>query len=376
MSVTLSKLSSYQFQGTESIKRAAADFAQQWDLLLGEPWYQPPEQLRSEYARAVLHHPANLYGPPAGDQEFRLQLAGEMGQAVSSEMVLIGNGSKELLWLTLSDSVSKIAAVGCPAYPGHLSQLTAIGTQVVVCAAPGSRGLVTAEMLAEMNETPDLVVVSSPVNPTGAQYDARQAREVVNWCEEHGALLLVDEVYHELKYSGEVSPFVELDRWQNLVVVRSFSKWLGVCGWRMGYLVTARERIERLVKSRKQLLNPAALPLQIALSRSLDGLTDFGFSRAKEFAQSVDQLIPVLQNAGLQVHRPEAGFYLFVNTADTGLPGSEWCHGLARAGGILCWPGDDYLDEWGLRISLGGTPPELVADLAAALSRALAEVSP
>ena len=95
-------------------------------------------------------------------------------------------------------------------------------------------------MLEAIDDSARIVFLASPNNPTGNLLTERDARALLKT----GVIVCVDETYYE--FSGStLSPL--LDEYENLVILRSFSKWAGIAGLRVGYAIASSELIGHLM---------------------------------------------------------------------------------------------------------------------------------
>jgi len=90
------------------------------------------------------------------------------------------------------------------------------------------------------------VVVNSPCNPTGAVYPPALIRDIARLAEQYGALVVSDEIYEDMIYTGEhYSPAADFE---NVITVNGFSKCFAMTGWRLGYVAAPPEIVEGMIK--------------------------------------------------------------------------------------------------------------------------------
>ena len=100
-------------------------------------------------------------------------------------------------------------------------------------------------VLKEINDKTDLVVLCNPNNPTGTLIKRKEIIEIAEQALGKNAIVLVDEAYYE--FSNET--VIDLvNEYENLVVLRSFSKAFGLAGLRIGFLVSCEKNIKNLLK--------------------------------------------------------------------------------------------------------------------------------
>jgi histidinol-phosphate aminotransferase len=95
-------------------------------------------------------------------------------------------------------------------------------------------------MLEAIDDSARIVFLPSPNNPTGNLLTESDARALL----ETGVVVCVDETYYEFS-NNTLSPL--LDEYENLVILRSFSKWAGIAGLRVGYVIASSNLVSHLM---------------------------------------------------------------------------------------------------------------------------------
>ena len=281
--------------------------------------------------------------PEPMDEERLREVAAQAYGADSAANIAGAPGTQILLPMVFGLARRGRAAVLSPTYAEHARAARLVGHDVTETARPDD--------LADA----DLGVIVNPNNPDGRIVPLRQIREIAARMAGRGGLLVVDEAFMDLG-PGEESASREVEE-RPIVVLRSFGKFYGLAGVRLGFAIASRERAARL----RDLLGPWAVPGpalaigQVALgdepwrthmrqrldreSRRLDdlilktGLTACGTSLYRFIRHPVaDALHRRLGEAGIHAR----GFRALPGALRLGLPGDEaaW----ARL--------EDALDSW------------------------------
>eukprot|EP00297_Palpitomonas_bilix_P007364 CAMPEP_0113909934 /NCGR_PEP_ID=MMETSP0780_2-20120614/27182_1 /TAXON_ID=652834 /ORGANISM="Palpitomonas bilix" /LENGTH=392 /DNA_ID=CAMNT_0000905907 /DNA_START=86 /DNA_END=1264 /DNA_ORIENTATION=- /assembly_acc=CAM_ASM_000599 len=92
------------------------------------------------------------------------------------------------------------------------------------------------------------LIVCNPINPSGRVLKEEEVKKMVQMCADKGALLILDECYADLTF-GDVTHYCPMHDSvvDNVIVVRGFSKVLGVQSWRVGYVIASEELIAECV---------------------------------------------------------------------------------------------------------------------------------
>jgi aminotransferase len=342
------------------------DPASSW--LVGEPCAAPPDTLGHALARAAR---TDRYGypPPAGLPQLREVLASrhhEGGYEVSSAQTVVTNGAKAglmALLATLLDPGDEVIHPR-PCYPAYPAMAIRLGARPI--AADESDGTFDGWMDSvseRIGPRTRAVILSSPSNPTGATLSSSQARELVEFCREHHLRLICDEAYTDFRFSPDSQGLAaEFDPTRETVVqVRSASKSWALCGWRLGWVVADAGLATRVAATHSTLVNPAPGPAQTALCSLPDVAPDYLLEARRGVQQRLTELCAALGDVGLEVRKPEGGFYLWLEVeslveASELSTVTDWCIAIAHRHGVGLWPGDDFGGSG--RVRLAATAPE------------------
>lgn len=104
----------------------------------------------------------------------------------------------------------------------------------------------TKRVLDAVGKKTKLIILCNPNNPTGSLIDKKDIIKIVEKAQKNDALVLLDEAYYQ--YSGAECLDL-IDKYDNLVIIRTFSKAYGLGGLRLGYAVSNEEIIKNMLKS-------------------------------------------------------------------------------------------------------------------------------
>lgn len=206
--------------------------------------YDLPEAVKKRVLDAALTRPWSRY-PDFDPRELLERLAAFAGWRADG--VLAGNGSNELIEALLLVTVGPGTRVLVPEPTFTLYALLTrvLGGELVPAPLGPELEYRPAELRA-MREAvaPALTIVCSPNNPTGAFLEPE---DVASLCAVNDGLVVVDEAYHEFAGKSVVPLLADHP---NLVVLRTFSKAMGMAGLRVGYLLASTEIVREVNKAR------------------------------------------------------------------------------------------------------------------------------
>lgn len=265
--------------------------------------------------------------------------------------------------------------------PGHLGvgpgdlvvqPELAYPTYEVGAVLAGARILATDSLTAIGPETPRILWINSPSNPTGRILGADHLRKVVDWCRERGVLLISDECYLEFSWSAGAAPVSVLHpeicggSAEGILAVHSLSKRSNLAGYRCAFAAGDPDVIGELLAVRKNLGLQMPGPQQLAMAAALADDAHVERQRAR-YAARRELLIPALRDAGFAIDHSEGALYLWATRGEDCWATIDW---LADSG-ILAAPGSFYgaAGARHVRIALTATD-ERVAAAVGRLSRA------
>lgn len=278
--------------------------------------------------------------PDTTHMEIRCLLEDYVG--IDAQHIMVGNGSDELIDLLLRLLlVPGDKTINCIPTFGMYSFSTEIcgGTVTKVTRTPGY-DIDMDKVGAAVDDRTKIIFVASPNNPTGNAVPPETIRDLLAL----GPVVVVDEAYYEF-CGTTVAPWIT--RYDNLIVLRTFSKWAGLAGLRVGYGLFPKEIIDHLWKIKPPYnVNIAA---QIAVRESL---IDLGYLR--ETVQAIvterDRLFLKLKNIDYLLPLPSQANFIYVRLLQRqGLEVKE----RLKQDGILVRYFDTPLLRNGIRISVG-----------------------
>ncbi|MGL4305375.1 MAG: pyridoxal phosphate-dependent aminotransferase [Mycobacteriaceae bacterium] len=324
-------------------------------LAAGQPSTPAPAPVLRA-AREALGSQLLGYTESLGIPELRKAIAQyhsqKSGITVEPDEVIVTTGSSAgltLAFLAAFDIGDTVVTVS-PGYPAYRNSLKALGCQVIeLPCGPETGYQLTVGMLESCEKPPQGVVLASPANPTGAVIDPREFLAVIQWCDEHGTLLISDEIYHGISYEG-VRTMSAWEASRRSVVLGSASKYFSMTGWRLGWMLvpeSLQNSVERLASN--MTVCPPAISQYAAVaafgSESIQELQShvYRYSRNKEI------LINGLAEQGITNIAPAQGaFYVYADVSHLTNDSTKWCASLLERTGVALAPGIDFDTARGL----------------------------
>ena len=187
-------------------------------------------------------------------------------------------------------------------------------------------------------------MLASPANPTGnlIGLDALRALNM-ELKQLPGTVLICDEIYQGLQYGSEPETALTLGD-ENVVVINSFSKFFGMTGWRVGWVVAPEAMIEPMERLAQNIFLAAPTTAQhAALAAFSDANMAILEERRQAFQARRDFLYAAIADLGLGVGTIPAGaFYLYADVGRFTDDSMSFTRELLDAAGVAITPGLDF----------------------------------
>lgn len=272
------------------------------------------------------HASRNEYAPVEGLPELRRAVADwhrrREGIETHEDLVLVGPGSKELLFLLQMTFYGEII-VPTPCWVSYTPQANIIGRRVRLVHTSFDDGWkLSPELLERSFESdhdryrPRLFVLNYPGNPTGVTYSDAELAEIARVCRDYEVLILSDEIYSGLHFGGTHTS-VARHYPEGTIIANGISKWASAGGWRLGVFTFPHELSwlhEAMASVASETYTSVSTPIQHAAIRA--------FQQSRRMELSLFHMRRILStlalyahgrlsDAGMAVARPEGAFYLF-----------------------------------------------------------------
>lgn len=316
-------------------------------LEIGEPDFPTPAPVLAG-AREALDAGHTRYTPALGIPALRELISAAYAPTMrpGAGRVAVTAGGSGALLLTFGAllSAGDEVLMPDPSYPAnrHFVELFEGHPRMIPVDADTGYQL-TAEMV-ERNWGPRTVAVmlASPSNPTGTVVPAPELGRILETTNRLGGTLVVDEIYLGLTYDGDAESV--LARGGDVVVINSFSKYHGMTGWRLGWMVAPEPLtadINRLAQN--VFLSPGAVAQHAALRAFDTQVLEELEQRRDVFRQRRDFLVPALRELGFDVPvTPSGAFYVYAGCARFSDDSLAFSLDALESAGVAIAPGVDF----------------------------------
>ena len=318
---------------------------------IGEPDFVSPQPVL-DAAQAACDAGHTHYTPAAGLGQLREAIAAYYGEALGVEVnprrILVTPGASGALQLVLGILVNPgdRILVTDPGYPCNRHMIGMYGGIPVSLPVSMQNGfaLLPGQLAEALRDRATALMLASPANPTGNLIDL-DAMNVLNkqLRQQSDAVLICDEIYQGLQYGSVPRTALSLAA-DNVVVINSFSKFFGMTGWRLGWVVAPEWMIEPMERLAQNIFLAAPTVAQhAALAAFSDQNMEILEQRQQAFQARRDLLYRELAGLGLGVGgNPAGAFYIYADIARFTDDSMIFTRDLLEATGVAVTPGIDF----------------------------------
>ncbi len=340
------------FHVVEVLQRAVALEAAGRDIVhlaAGEPDFATAAPIIAA-GQASLGRGETYYSGAAGIPALREALssfyATEYGLDIAPSRIMITPGASGALLLIsalLADPGAGMLMTD-PGYPcnRHFLRLVEGEGQLVPVGADTHYQLTEALVSQHWRDNTIGVLAASPANPTGTVLSRDELCGLSRAVRSRNGFLVVDEIYHGLSYGTDTPSVLEID--QDAFVINSFSKYFGMTGWRLGWLVAPEEAVAEMEKLAQNLFISMSTVAQYAALAGFEPRTrEILDERREVFRQRRDFLLPAVRELGFAVHcEPQGAFYIYADASRFTDDSQAFCLRLLEEHGVALTPGVDF----------------------------------
>ncbi len=296
-------------------------------LNIGDPAafdFKTPSSLKEALRNAIAKED-NYYSPSEGLPELRQAVANKEKKVnnvdISADDVLVTEGISEGIQMLMGAIVEKgdeILFPG-PTYPPYISYTKFFDGTPVAYETVEKEGWQPNidDLRSKITEKTRAIVIINPNNPTGAVYNPKTIKQILDIAGEHNLPVISDEIYDQLTYDKDFVSAAYLTKDVPVIGLNGFSKVYQMTGWRLGYMYFKGEgeKLDALkdgVEKQCRIRICANTPVQIAATAALNGPQDFVKDIVERLKERRDFSYKRLNEIeGLSTTKPEGAFYIF-----------------------------------------------------------------
>jgi aspartate aminotransferase len=345
-------------------------------LGIGEPKNKAP-------INAILNSAAKLnsgdikYSPTDGVPSLKKAIIRyteeNYSKVVEPENVIVSSGAKQAIYNILYSLVNPqdeviVLAPYWVSYPEIVKMV--YGVPVVVVPEDGGLHPRMEDITRSISPSTKAIIVNSPNNPSGLVFSENFIAQIVQYCEEKGIYLIMDDIYHKLVFNGKKAVscynFTREDIEESrLVLVNGISKLYGMTGFRIGWTIGSRKLVEVMTNIQAQTTSCASVVLQAAAEGALTGIQSIVENLRLTIENNRNIMMQELKSFnGVKTTEPDGTFYCFPDFRSYTQNSIELSEFLLRKALVVTVPGKEFGMEGYLRLSYAGSVKDITEGIA------------
>lgn len=328
----------------------------------GEPDFDTMIHIK-DAAKQAIDEGFTKYTATAGITELREAIAGKLRRDnwldYKTNQILVSTGAKQALYeiiMTVVDSGDEVI-VPVPYWVSYEEMVKMAGGVSVFIRTRGFK-LDPEDLERAITPKTKMLILNSPVNPTGAVYDEKDLKKIAAICVKHNIFILSDEIYEKLVYDKKHVSIASInDKVKGITaVVNGISKSYSMTGWRLGYVAGPEEVIKVATRLQDHITSNASSISQKAALAAIDGPQDHIPKMIWEYKKRRDLMVEKLNSIeGVIAPLPDGAFYVFADVSayyKGNIKGSiDFCTRLLDEAYVAVIPGVAFGDDRYVRLS-------------------------
>ena len=343
-------------------------------LGVGEPDFVTPWHVREACIYSLesgnTHYTSNK-GMPELREAICDSVRSDLGLDYNpSEQILITTGVSEAVDLAFRATLNPgdEAIVPEPCYVAYAPDVVLAGgvARAVPTRLEEEFRLRPEDVSAAVTDKSRVLLLSYPNNPTGAIMTRSDLEELADVVVENDLLVVSDEVYAKLTYSGSHASFSQLEGMQErTVILNGLSKSHAMTGWRIGYALGDPELVGAMTKIHQYTMLCAPTMAQVAALEAMQKGEEEMVHMRHEYNLRRRMFVSGLNRIGLDCFEPKGAFYAFPSVRSWGLSSEEFAERLLKEQKVAVVPGNVFgqSGEGFLRCSYATSREELIEAL-------------
>lgn len=237
---------------------------------------------------------------------------------VPESYITCGNGAADLIFRLVFSLKPKKSMVLAPTFAEYEEALTLADCEVLRHRLyEVSDFKLTNKIIEDIDSSLDILFLCNPNNPTGKTIERSLMIDIAKACDKNNVILVIDECFLEFVDDYESLSMIHfLGKFENIIILKAFTKLYAIPGLRLGYLLTANTNINEGVAN-------IAQPWSVSVPASAAGVAalkekEYVIESLKLIKEEKKRLIGALEEKGFRTFNPMANYILFKIEDNTG----------------------------------------------------------
>lgn len=343
---------------TESVIRMMTRVSNQYgavNLSQGFPDFEPPKTLTG-YLEQIADKGPHQYAITWGAKNFRDAVAKKhehfSGMAIDPEReICVTCGSTEAMMSAMMSVINPgdKVIVFSPFYENYGADAILSGAEpIYVPLIPPTFEFDRNVLEDAFKQGVKAIVICNPSNPCGKVFTEEELKFIGSLAIKYDAWVITDEVYEHILYAPNKHVYMSTlpGMKERTIICNSLSKTYSITGWRLGYVISTPEVIDRVKKVHDFLTVGAAAPLMEAATIALNFDDGYYIELQNHYTHMKNLFLNGLKDIGLNFTNPQGAYYVLLDISEFGYESdTEFCIDLAKKIGVGAVPGSSFFKD-------------------------------
>jgi len=362
---------SLTLQISAKANQLAAEGVDICNLSAGEPDFNAPKEVIEATSKAIFDG-FTKYGPAAGDLDLRKAIAKKLqiqnNLNIEFENVMITNGAKQAIYNLFQVLLNEGDEVIIPApyWLSYPQMVKLAGGKPIFTTSPAENGfkINIKDLKSKISSKTKFIIINSPNNPTGRVMSKEELLQIADIARENPNInILSDEIYeliHRKEFNHYSLSALANDLKERIFIINGFAKGWAMTGWRIGYLVGAKDVIKASSALQSQSTSNVCSFVQKGALEALEINNNFFSMINSHYDQRRSLLYEGLKNInGIYIQEPNGAFYAFPRLPDSSISSVDFCKKALQDYGLVVVPGKAFGVDQCIRISCATTDSKI-----------------
>jgi aminotransferase len=232
-----------------------------------------------------------------------------------------------------------------PCFVAYAPLVTLAGGKAVPVITTANEGfkVTLAKLEKAYQKGVKAMVLNYPCNPTGTSYTRQELLAIAKFAKKHDLLVISDEIYDELTYDFEHTPFATLPGMKERVVyLNGFSKAYAMTGFRLGWVAGPEKILAAMTKIHQYTIMCAPITSQMAAREAMRNGAKAVAAMKREYNRRRNFIVTSLNELGMECHMPQGAFYAFPSIKRLGMSSLDFAQDLLEQEKVALVPGHAF----------------------------------
>ena len=237
-------------------------------------------------------------------------------EKVTADQVICGNGAAELIFTLCRARNPKRALLLAPTFAEYQQALESVACDITYYYLENQNGFrIKEDFLQVLNQEIDIVFLCNPNNPTGILTDREFLLEILETCKKNDIFLVVDECFQDfIELPDSFTLKEQLDSYENLFLLKAFTKRYAMAGIRLGYGLTGNKELMEQMELCTQPWNISTIAQQCGIAALKE--TEYVEKSRRILFEEQKFLKKEMEQLGLEIYDSRANYIFFHGPED------------------------------------------------------------